>query len=764
MAGSGLVRRVKDKGFFRFLAASPGAVSLARRAYLDALCVLYALWTVATHATMFFEQNLYALLGVFAAGIVALGAWTARRAGETGVRALLVSWVSEDEAVVPATVSPPTPRLASYVAVAAVLGAVAYHWAVRDARVFVWIVALLLVALASSDSYPDLRLRRIRPSMRQELVLVALAITCVVVSLWAHRSSSDDTFYVNTAVSIADHPENAVMTYNTMVGVPDVLIHAPYYKVHTYEALAGAVSFLTGLSGLAVSHWVLPVVAALMIPGAWALLAMAIGGRNWLWIVVFVVAFYLVEGSAYSGFSNHALVRIQHGKAVLLAVGVPLMTAHSVRFMVSGRWRDAIMLGCTAVACLGLTSTALMLVAVVVGLSSATMWRPTLQGTRRLFVVLACLGYPVCVAFYVKHLMSSGDWSQASASEDGPAIAVVGEAAAKVFTDEAFGRVLGAFNVQVPLLCATLLAAVLPPRGSAARRFATLYMLGFFLVLFNPEIADKVRRVLSPIYWRLLWCLPLPFFVALAFSSVIRHRADTRRWLARVAIALGGYAVFLWRVPNVFALGSSNGVQLHPPGYKVPSVFQVSAWINLLVPTGTVVAVPEQVGFWLTTMNHHAYPLTTKARYLDSTMPIEESGRRAALTQFVAWGAVEAQYLGQMKHKGGQFLPVLEDALGRYHLGAVCLAPWNRMLPEIRAMLSNNGYRMKQYHDGFEIWLRSDLFGHYAGATITRLPEAPKSSGKSKKKAPKKTAAKVGKRASAAPSGSTGSEPAPSSK
>jgi hypothetical protein len=696
-----------------------------RNASVTFATVLFAVWTVLCHLTMLLGQNLYFLLAAAAVSMGALGFLLARARGTRAWPEYLRFLAGEDLTLAPVRRVAPTMRREVGIATLGVVAISLAYWFTRDGILLVGLLSLLLLALAVSDEYPRLQSLPVRPRRTAEMSHGLLAALCAFVTAWVHRSSSDDTFYVNTAVAVADHPEMAILKYNTMIGVPDTLIHAPFYKVHTFEVLAGAISYLTGLSGLAVSHLLLPVVCALLVPPALSVMATTIAGKRWPLVVWFVVAFFLVEGSAYAGFSNHAIVRLQHGKSVLMAAGLPVLIGYTLRFMVQPSVRGAVLMTAAGIACLGLTSSSLMLVPLVVGLAALTMWRPTLVSTRALVVAALSTLYTIGIALYVRHLATTPAWNVESTIA-----AVVEVAKAKVtsepnHTEIALSIMFGGFPAQVALVAAMMMAVVVMQRGSVARRFATLYLLVFLLVAFNPLWADFVRRTISPIYCRVLWGLPVPMLIAVGFASLVRGTGNPRRWQSSLALTLAGYAAFLWQVPEVYALERRNGVRVHAPSYKVPEVFEVSAWVNRLVPEGSFVLAPDQVSFWMTTMNHHAYPLTTKPGYLDSVMPPEESGRRAALSQFVAWGAVEGRFLKQMHHRSSQFLPELERALSEYRLGAVCLAPWNRMLVDIRTVLKKNQFKVKQVVDGFEIWVRSDLVQYYQGQTVTTLPVVP---------------------------------------
>jgi hypothetical protein len=87
-----------------------------------------------------------------------------------------------------------------------------------------------------------------------EMLLWMLAAAAVVVTLISHRPDDDDAFYVNVAAAAADAPGRALLSEDTMHGIPGLPLHLPIYRVHSYELFNGAVSYLTGIRR-SIPHW-----------------------------------------------------------------------------------------------------------------------------------------------------------------------------------------------------------------------------------------------------------------------------------------------------------------------------------------------------------------------------------------------------------------------------------------------------------------------------------------------------------------------------
>ena len=74
---------------------------------------------------------------------------------------------------------------------------------------------------------------------RDERLLWLLCGFAALLTLVAHRPDIDDTFYQNLAVGITDFPGQALLEFDTMLGIPDLPIHRPTYRIHSLEILVG---------------------------------------------------------------------------------------------------------------------------------------------------------------------------------------------------------------------------------------------------------------------------------------------------------------------------------------------------------------------------------------------------------------------------------------------------------------------------------------------------------------------------------------------
>ena len=169
-------------------------------------------------------------------------------------------------------------------AVAAVGGVV---WSDGTFRV-TWLATVLAIACLLGWSYLDGRHAggpaEEPGSVRDDLVVLGLMAAVVVASLFIHLADTDDPYYVNRSVWVAEHGNAA--TLDTMFS-PEVL-NSPYgggVPIASIESLLGVLAHITGLRAGTVTYLVAtPVFTALSVWAIWRLV------RRWaprraLWVL-----------------------------------------------------------------------------------------------------------------------------------------------------------------------------------------------------------------------------------------------------------------------------------------------------------------------------------------------------------------------------------------------------------------------------------------------------------------------------------------------
>jgi len=622
---------------------SDGAASERRELWLagtvDAVITGYGLWTVASTLTTVTGTSARVGLGcgsllmLVLAGVAALPRVRAR---------WLPSYLADLRHGEALATFAPSPR----VRVGLVLGTVgvAALWLATRAPLLVWLSAFLLCASvvvagvrASAGDRPE---PKPRFSAGQLFTVHTLALACALLTLLCVRPRTDDPFYINMSVGIADHPERPLLMVSTMHGpatdrLPNQWMFVPY-RVHSFEALGGYVSYLTGIDAIAVVHFGLATFFGWFAVLALARLFRIATPRHWLLALCVTLAYYFVEGSAGRGFANQAFVRMFHGKAAMLTALVPLILAYGIRHgLRPSGWRFAL-LALAQITAMGLTSTAIWLGPI---LAMVAVVGATPQPRR-----LALAG--VQAALSSGYVLALGLWVRAQISADSRhaiAAAVSGTHAEVSFTDLAFrrlgaalGQALGGQRTALALLCAVVLACALAERAAVCR---VLGGLGLVLValLANPWLLDFVASSItgSLTYERVLWVLPVPVAFGLCASG-LAARLEGRLGVIKAAGAAGFASCALLGVATErLVLSAENGATLHfPPELKTSErLRRVASEACRLAKEGQTILASEAISRQLAMQHHCGHPLIAGMRWMRASL-VEER-RRTKMQSYV---------------------------------------------------------------------------------------------------------------------------------
>jgi hypothetical protein len=359
---------------------------------------------------------------------------------------------------------------------------------------------------------------------------------CAAVSLFVHLADTDDPYYVNRSVWVAEHGTAALR--DTMFS-PEVF-NTPYgggIPIASLEALLGVLAHLTGVRAGAMTYLVAtPVGTALAV---WALWRLA---RRWaperaLLVLLVAVAFLMLSGDSMLG--NFWIPRMWQGKVMAVTVLMPLawawLTEAADGDRSSGARRRALLLLLAGgVAFFGLTPTAVVWAPVMCG---AALLAALLVGSRALASgALLLLVGPLL----------SGLAVVAFSSDVGGATPVA------LPSQASFVRVLGDTD---PIVALSLLALCLAP--VAARRGAPAALAGgsalFAVLVFAPGVLPLINAVTGsgPILWRMLYVAPVPILVGLLATyavAALRVRGAAgsfRRSRAVGLVAAAGVALVL---------------------------------------------------------------------------------------------------------------------------------------------------------------------------------------------------------------------------
>lgn len=665
-------------------APSGAAPTLDERA-CDVACAGFALWTLCCHAVVAAGGGLHQLLATAAvAAGLALPTWLwARRRAR--------SQPTGPEAPDGAATRARAGRIAAGLAPPLVLAALALWPPVERPLALWWAGALLLVAAAIVTAPQSPAAGAPRRDRASAAALWVLAAGCAAVALVCHRPDIDDAFYVNVAVTAADHPARALLRSDAVHGLHELPLHQPAYRLHSYELANGALSYLTGVPAIYVFHCFSAAAVALFVPLAHARLFRLLTPRHWPWAVAALLFVLLAAGETHRWYGNFALVRSWQGKAAFLFVFMPLVYAAAIRFALRPTPRAWLLLAAAQIAALGSSSTALWTAPAGAGVAMASALRPDRSGLRRLALGATASVYLLGAGWGLRETLQaySAPLFEEHARGEPLALALV--------------SALGDHRLLFVALACALGGWALCPRG-LARRFAVAFPLAVWCLLLNPYWDGWVGANLTgPSYWRAMWSLPLPALMALVL--IVPLRASARRpALARAAVLALAAAFAAW-VPSYAALSRSNpgagqvGIRFGPPALKVPPLpYAWAARLNASVEPGDAVVAPLAVSRWIPTFHHHANALVVRPAYLFRYRELlgeDELSRRDRMTRYTA-GLLE----GPDAHR------VFRRGLEQFDVKGVCLRIGDHSR-RARAILRDQGFRRTLQQGDYELWVRS---------------------------------------------------------
>jgi hypothetical protein len=654
--------------------------------FVDLACVAFAAWTVLCNAVVLLGGN-SVQLGITAALLLAalgLALFVSRRRGWLRDGLALFRDDEAEARVREDRERQPWPLVRIVLLLLGGLIALRFakhHDLFELSALALAFFALSYVAVAGSD-------RHAAPGAggwRSEATLWAIALGCGALTLCTHKSNSDDSFYVNIAVSVADFPHTALLSKDTLLG------HGEPFKIIAYKApsielLGGFISYLTGIPALSVCHMLLAAVAGLLAPLALARLLRLLDEERWLFALIATLLYLLYDGGARGSYGNFAFVRLFQGKAMLLTTAAPLLMAHGLRFGLAPSKKTFFMLAVSQIAALGTSVTAFWAAPLFAMVAVLAAVAPRLSSLWTLLVAPLSAAYGLGLGVYFTVLQGGpsdaqeGSLLTPSASED-----------AAYLIKHAYAMVLGS---KEPLYAAVAIALIAWPlcRTPLARRFAVVFPLGFFLFIGNPWLARHVAIITtSTIHWRVLWLLPIPILAGLIASSVLQ---PNRRWQQWFRVPLFVALLLFYRAEVAPRSTLARAWLAWPPHPKVDlTSYLVAQALTRAVPPHQDVLATVPVSRVLPMLNGYSYPLFIKPSYLPAE--VDDRKWRQRLTRAVT---------NPRAH--GPPVRFLLDGFERYHLRGVAMQKERDPKgPATEALTLAKFHKLAELR-GHEIWVR----------------------------------------------------------
>lgn len=461
-------------------------------------------------------------------------------------------------------------------------------------------------------------------AISQRPVVLAL-LTCCLLSvslcLASHRYDSDDSDYVPNMIYYMEHPKEAMdfkIHYLDSGGEPFVSYHISTSL--PFERAQGIVAHMGRMNYLTVYYLLTPTLIGCMIPLVWFYFISRFSFPPHAAVTgaFFICLSLILMGEQHRSFGNFAFNRIFQGKAVLLAVGLPLFGALTIDFFRSPGKRKWLYLFAASMAMVGLSNSAAVLVpllAAVLAVACSLSYVPTMKARIiTIFKYLFTLVYPVLYAGSIL-LLSFGDVSGDSVVNQPWPVTFFGQAEL-VFA----GPVVASF-----FIIGTISAIVLVQKSE--RRFLITWAVLVIVLYLNPLVSPFIIKYVTSqnIYWRLFYLLPFPLVLGLS-GAAVASRLETvgARW-RRVVLIGAGVLLLAGHLPSwsssVFRHDTKTKLAL--PGYKVWGLDYGRQVLDLAPPPGTMLAAP---------LVSYSLPMLT-SQYPQMCIRIGAAGIRAFMSQ-----------------------------------------------------------------------------------------------------------------------------------
>ncbi len=526
----------------------------------------------------------------------------------------------------------------------------------------------------------------------------------------------------------------------------------PIYLLMCWELSGATLGRAAGLAPLVVYHTALPALLVLASYAAYRSLLAELLPRRWVPLALLgLCGFHLWGISTLSNASNHFLVRIGQGKAVLLHIALPLTAMALIRFARQPGPRWWLTLCACVVAGLGLSTSALFLGVSLVACAVPVLLPAAPAGRRVAFAAGSALALAptLGVGFLIWSAVHNDtvfdrpggytSWQRWFAEWD----MYAGRGSAEVV-----------WFLALPLLFVLL--------GGRRGRAYLVGMPAVLLLTFgNPflyaEVAAKMTSGLT--YYRLFWLYPvgMGLGVLLALLARLAGKAaagfgvdESRAALTACLLGLFGSAA----LPGVFVWGDANSVGAFlTPGpvenlEAMPPDLKVIARLLADQPDieGRRIVCGEEVASFLTPFDRRFRYVTTRQGYtiyyVGRYNSASEAAERLYLTDAIrlgpdfpwlteqGWEMIVFTVAARKDPPPPDPWPTLErlpDLLDRYGVGYAIASPAvgynvaeSRRLTLVRdRTLSENGFRRVYRGVDYSLWKRD-------GPPAANRPGAPR--------------------------------------
>jgi hypothetical protein len=517
-------------------------------------------------------------------------------------------------------------------------------------------------------------------------VLLAVAVAALLVTLTASRPDLDDAYYVNAIVTALDHPDWPLLMWDGMHGEQGVPISQVIHRPQTLELLAALVARTRAMSADTVYYVLFPAVFSLLFPVAQWLLCRQVDARHAALSVILVFVVTLAWGDGHRAYGNFGFVRLFQGKGSFVTVLVPLITYYGVTFGRAPHWRPFVLLSLAQCAAVSLTSSALVMAPICMGLALLGGSPLSRAGLKRI-ATGALSAVPVLITIVLVRM---------DLAEQGPLIVRGPLLDVAVVWGESWRAPLALIGVVALPVAACRV-------GLPSTSWLCRYVFAGFLVI----VSGIAGRVFAPLAaelfsWRMAWAFPAPTLVAstlalgLAYGWTGPMARPAGRWCRRIA---AGSLLSLFVLVGGHTLSLHNGVHASFAKPKHPEAELLAARVAAeSTPPGGLVLAPMPVATVITRLHHHPRIVAVRDLYLANlSRHWGEEESRDRLRLMVAIG-------GALRTRS-EIRWVLNEIKVRDITTIVC-RPWISVRLRLARRLRTKGYSRRRA-GAYLVWYRA---------------------------------------------------------
>lgn len=486
-------------------------------------------------------------------------------------------------------------------------------------------------------------------------VLVAILIVgavCVGLVLIAHYPSIDDYNYLPNVVRALQYPD-APMNYELYyfdTGGPPIIAYSTGTSV-AFEYVQGALAYLLGIDFLYLYYTVFCALGGfLLVIATYALLSHFVDtGRNTIYGLILILSTLLILTEVHITYGNLMILRIYQGKFYMLAIGLPTLTAFSLRYFTQPTIRHWLAVFAVVVAMLGTTTSTVFMAPALAGvLFIAAIFTKRITINSKTLLYFGTMIFPVLYALFLKSNEILAFGTESPVNQQYP-MTLQGQLELIIRSDQPV--TLFAWLISLVLFIVLV--------KDWRRRFVLVWIGAAVVFFINPWSARLlIDYVTTPnVYWRMFYILPFPLIVGIGGSELLQLAKRTLRLrpvfvLVPVAIfATLAFCVML--VDNYFVYMGTSPYKLFPRqvalAHEVVDTIQEAtilappAWGPIIPVFGPdhrlVSGHPFQVRWW---MSSQAAPDDAEVRIGAGQFVSGDTARRADFLHMLDQNIVDA--------------------------------------------------------------------------------------------------------------------------